>query len=360
MTLACLRDDVRSQAAYVVADARGLIKLDAMENPYALPAVLAPAQQEAFAQHLLQVALNRYPVPGQTALKAALAARAGVPADWSLLLGNGSDEIIAILSTAVARPGAVILAPLPGFVMYEVAARLAGCEFVGVPLQADFTLDVAAMCAAIERHRPAVVWLAHPNNPTGNAFERSAVEQVLAAVVRSGAGVVVIDEAYRPFAEHSWMDRAPQWPSVLVMQTLSKLGLAGLRLGYLAGPSAFLAELDKVRPPYNINVLTEAAAHWLLTEAGALLDAQALRIRADRTQLAAALAEVQGVIQVFASQANFLLFRVAEPAQVMAQLRARGVLIKDVSRAHPLLAGCLRVTVGTADENAAFLAALRF
>jgi len=353
-----LREEIRAQPSYVVAPSAGLVKLDAMENPYPLPASLPDGMREQFAQCLATVALNRYPLPGQAELKAQLATRAGVPAGFGLLLGNGSDEIIAMLSSAVARPGAVILAPLPGFVMYEASARLAGCTFVGVPLRDDFSLDLDALCLAIHRDRPSVIWLAHPNNPTGNAFEAQAIETILRVAQEAGAGFVVVDEAYRPFTDHSWMPRLAEFPNLLVMQTLSKLGLAGVRLGYVAGRPEVLAELDKVRPPYNINVLTEAAAQWILTHAGAVLDAQAAQIRSDRSDLALALGAIAGVQRVFHSEANFLLFRVAQPAPTMAGLRARGVLIKDVSRAHPLLAGCLRVTVGTAPENAAFLVAL--
>jgi histidinol-phosphate aminotransferase len=347
----------------VVAPSAGLVKLDAMENPYPLPASLPQALREQFAECLAQVALNRYPLPGQAALKAQLARRAGVPADFELLLGNGSDEIIAMLSSAVARPGAVIVAPVPGFVMYDVSARLAGCRFVGVPLQDDFALNLDVLCHTIRRECPALIWLAYPNNPTGNAFDAQAIETVLRVAQEAGAGFVVLDEAYRPFTTHSWMSRLVDFPNLLVMQTLSKLGLAGVRLGYVAGRPEVLAELDKVRPPYNINVLTEAAAHWVLEQAGEVLDAQAGRIRSDRAVLASSLGEIAGVEQVFPSEANFLLFRVAlpdhTPARTIEALRARGVLIKDVSRAHPLLTGCLRVTVGTAEENAVFLHALR-
>jgi histidinol dehydrogenase len=358
-----VRADVLSQPSYVVSASAGLVKLDAMENPYPLPASLPLGLREQFAECLAQVALNRYPLPGQAGLKAQLARRAGVPNGFELLLGNGSDEIIAMLSSAVARPGAVIVAPVPGFVMYDVSARLAGCRFVGVPLQDDFALDLDALCRTIRRECPALIWLAFPNNPTGNTFDARAIETVLRVAQEAGAGFVVLDEAYRPFTSHSWMARLVDFPNLLVMQTLSKLGLAGVRLGYVAGRPEVLAELDKVRPPYNINVLTEAAAHWVLDQAGAVLDAQAARIRADRTVLASALSVVPGVQQVFPSEANFLLFRVSlpdhSPAGTMEALRARGVLIKDVSRAHPLLTGCLRVTVGTAEENAVFLHALR-
>ena len=343
-----VRIDVRQMAAYHVPDSTGYVKLDAMENPYRLPDAL----RDELARRLAAVALNRYPVPTYARLKDTIAATQRVPEGFSLVLGNGSDELIAMLSTLVARPDAAILAPTPGFVMYELSARLAGCRFVGVPLRADFSLDLPAMSAAIAQHRPAVVYLAYPNNPTGNCFD----DAVVAEILRIAPGLVVVDEAYQPFAQDSWLPRLAEHDNLAVMRTVSKLGLAGLRLGYLVGRVDLLAELDKVRPPYNVNVLTEAAAAFALEHHDAL-DAQADRIRAARRAVYDALSRLPGV-QPFPSRANFILFRVADPQHVMAVLRQRRVLIKDVSRQHPLLAGCLRVTVGTLEENRAFLAAL--
>ena len=343
-----MRPDVRAAAVYHVPDATGYVKLDAMENPYRLPEAL----RDELGRRLAAVALNRYPVPTYARLKDTIAATQRVPEGFSLVLGNGSDELIAMLSTLVAQPGATLLAPVPGFVMYEASARLAGCRFVGVPLRADFSLDLPAMSAAIAETRPAVVYLAYPNNPTGNCFD----DAVIAEILRIAPGLVVVDEAYQPFAQDSWLPRLAEHDNLAVMRTVSKLGLAGLRLGYLAGRPDLVAELDKVRPPYNINVLTEAAAAFAL-EHHDVLDAQADRIRAARRGVYDALAGLPGV-QPFPTRANFILFRVAEPQAVMAALRERRVLIKDVSRAHPLLAGCLRVTVGTLEENRAFVAAL--
>lgn len=343
-----VRPDVLEMPAYQVPDATGLVKLDAMENPYRLPESL----RDELGRRLAALDLNRYPVPSYTALKAAIAATQQVPAGFDLLLGNGSDEIIAMLSQAVARPGACILAPMPGFVMYAASARLAGVEFVGVPLKSDFSLDLPAMSAAIARHKPALVWLAWPNNPTGNCFD----EAVVAEILRIAPGLVVLDEAYQPFAQDSWLGRLPEHDNLAVMRTASKVGLAGLRLGWLAGAPGLVAQLDKVRPPYNVNVLTEAAACFAL-EHHAVLDAQADRLRGARRGLYDALARMPGV-QPFPSRANFILFRVEDAAGTFAGLKGRGVLIKDVSRQHPLLAGCLRVTVGSLDENRAFLQAL--
>jgi histidinol-phosphate aminotransferase len=237
--------------------------------------------------------------------------------------------------------------------MYEMSSRFDGCRHVGVPLKDDFSLDRDRMLAALREHSPAVVFIAYPNNPTGNLFDRSAIE----AVLQAAPGLVVIDEAYLPFAQNTFMPQLRRWPNLLVLRTLSKLGLAGIRLGYLAGDPEWIAEFDKLRPPYNVNVLTLATADLML-ENLSILDAQAAMLRSERSKLAAALQATRGVT-AFPSAANFILFRVAAPDRVFAGLKERGILIKNVSAMHPLLAGCLRVTVGTAAENEAFIKALR-
>ena len=340
LNLEVLRDDVRAIDAYAAPNATGLIKLDAMENPFPLPPGLM--QQ-----------LNRYPLSDPRGFKERLARAMGVPEGMQLMLGNGSDELIHLVIQACARPEAVVLAPWPGFVMYEMSARFNRCRFVGVPLAPDFSLDAPALMAAIEEHKPAVVFIAHPNNPTGNLFDRAVVEEV----IRVAPGLVVVDEAYLPFAQDTWMPQLPRLGNLLVLRTMSKLGLAGIRLGYLVGHPDWIMQFDKVRPPYNVNVLTLAAAELML-ENLPILDAQAATLRAERTRLATALMESHGVV-AFPSSANFILFRVDKADRVFAALKERGILIKNVSHMHPLLDGCLRVTVGTAAENQAFIKALR-
>jgi histidinol-phosphate aminotransferase len=347
--LAVLRDDVRAISAYAVPSAAGLIKLDAMENPFQLP----PALTQKLGERLGRTPLNRYPLSDPRSFKERLARAMGVPAGMQLMLGNGSDELIHLVIQACARPDAVVLSPAPSFVMYEMSARFNRCRFVGVPLQPDFTLDGPALVAAVEQHRPAVVFISHPNNPTGNLFDRAVVEEVL----RVAPGVVVLDEAYLPFAQDTWMPQLASQPNLLVLRTLSKLGLAGIRLGYLVGHPDWIGEFDKLRPPYNVNVLTLEAADLMLENLD-VLDGQASTLRAERGRLAAALAETPGVV-AFPSSANFILFRVREPDRVFAALKERGILIKNVARMHPLLEGCLRVTVGTSAENQAFIKALR-
>ena len=350
-----IRADVRALSAYHVQDASGLVKLDAMENPY----TLSPELQRQLGERLGAIALNRYPVPSYAALKAAIRNKLGVPAGFDVILGNGSDELISIVSVACAKPGAKVLAPVPGFVMYAMSAQLAGLEFVGVPLQADLTLDLPAMLDAVRKHRPAVTYLAYPNNPTGNLFELDAMLAIIHEV--GDTGIVIVDEAYQPFAGTSFMPRLPEFPNVIVMRTVSKLGLAGIRLGYMSAAPELLAEFDKVRPPYNINVLSEATAEFLL-EHSEILDTQAAHICSERSQLAASMKAMAGV-EVFPSSANFILIRITQPGisgtQVFERLLTHKVLVKNVGKMHALLENCLRITVSTPLENALFLAALQ-
>ncbi|MBR7747113.1 histidinol-phosphate transaminase [Undibacterium baiyunense] len=353
-----IRADVRALSAYHVPDATGLLKLDAMENPY----TLTPALQQALAKRLSETALNRYPVPNYLAMKEALKTNFGVPDGYDLVLGNGSDELIAMISIACAKPGAKVLAPMPGFVMYAMSAQFAGMEFVGVPLNADFTLDKAAMLAAIAEHRPAITYLAYPNNPTGTLFDVADMEEIISAV--GDSGVVIVDEAYQPFAQTSFMSRLPEFSNLVVMRTVSKLGLAGIRLGYMSASAALLQEFDKVRPPYNVNVLTEAAILCLLEHAD-VFEQQAAQLRAQRSQLSSQLTSLPGV-EVFPSAANFLLIRLSNPEksetygnEVFTKLLEQKILVKNVGKMHALLQNCLRITVSTPEENAQFLNAFR-
>ncbi|RZL96092.1 MAG: histidinol-phosphate transaminase [Variovorax sp.] len=346
-----IRADVQSMHAYAVQDARGLLKLDAMENPYGLP----PGLQAELGARLGALALNRYPGDRGNDLKRALAAHAQVPAGFELMLGNGSDELISLLAMACDLPGATIVAPVPGFVMYAMSAQLQGLRFVGVPLTADFELDEPAMLAAIAQDKPAILYLAYPNNPTANLWDEAVVDRLIAAQGAQG-GLVVIDEAYQPFAGKSCIGKIARHGHVLLMRTLSKFGLAGVRLGYMVGPASLIAEIDKVRPPYNISVLNCECALFALEHAQ-VFEAQAAEIRAGRARILTALSGMPGV-RHWPSDANMVLVRVPDATKTFEGMKARGVLVKNVSKMHPLLANCLRLTVGTADENAQMLAAL--
>jgi histidinol-phosphate aminotransferase len=346
------RPDVRAMHAYVVQDAKGYIKLDAMENPFSLPLEL----QAALGQRLGAVALNRYPGTRVNDLHAALRSYAQVPPGMGLVLGNGSDELISLLSVACAQPGAVALAPLPGFVMYEAFAKQTGMRFVGVPLTPDFELDGPAMLAAIAEHQPALTYIAYPNNPTANLWDDATIEQIVQAVAANGQGLVIIDEAYQPFASQSYLGRLAQHPHVLLMRTLSKFGLAGVRLGYMMGRADLIEQVEKVRPPYNVSVLNIEAALFALEHADEFAR-QAEIIKSERERLMAALAAMPGA-KAYPSQANMILVRVNNSAAVFEALKARGILIKNVAGLHRLLANCVRLTVGLPAENDAMIAAL--
>lgn len=344
--------------AYAIQDARGLTKLDAMENPFSLP----PHLQHDLGVRLSKVALNRYPVDCVPPLINALKNYAQVPTGYALMLGNGSDELISLIAMACDIPGAKILAPVPGFVMYEMSAKLQGLQFVGVPLTRDFELDEAAMLEAIATHKPAITYLAYPNNPTANLWNDAVIEKIIEAC-KSINGIVVMDEAYQPFASRSYIDRITNHSHVLLMRTLSKFGLAGVRLGYLIGPEALVHEIDKVRPPYNISALNAETALFALEHAAVFAE-QAAVLRSERERLQQALRTMSAVIpglKAFASEANMMLVRVPDEVgadAVFSGMKQRGVLIKNVSKMHALLHNCLRLTVGTPQENTLLLKAL--
>ncbi len=354
--LSHIRQDVQSMHAYAIQDSVGMVKLDAMENPYTLP----PGLQAQLGERLGKLAINRYPGARVEDLKTALRQYAQVPTDYGLMLGNGSDELISLLAMACDVPGGKILAPLPGFVMYAMSAQLQGLQFIGVPLTADFELDETAMLAAIDKEKPAITYIAYPNNPTANLWDEGVIKKIIAACAQYG-GMVVMDEAYQPFSSQSWITQIHAAPeanaNVLLMRTLSKFGLAGVRLGYMTGPAALINEIDKLRPPYNISVLNCECALFAL-ENKEEFSRQAQEIIAQRAMLLEAIGRMPGA-QAIKSDANMFLVRMADAARVFAQLKQRGVLVKNVSAMHPLLANTLRISVGTPAENQLLLAALQ-
>ena len=343
-----LRADVQGMHGYAVQPSAGLVKVDTMENPFRLPDAL----RRELGERLAEVALNRYPAERGDVLRAELAKHANMPAGCDITLGNGSDELISLLTLAADVPGNVVMAPLPGFVMYELAAKLQGLKFVGVPLTPEFELDGPAMLAAVREHQPALLYLAYPNNPTANLWN----DDVIDALIEAAPGLVVIDEAYQPFASRDSLARLRRHEHVLLMRTMSKFGLAGVRIGYLMGRKPLIAEIDKLRPPFNISVLNCEAALFALEHADEYAR-QAATIRAERDKLLRELQALPGV-EPFPSEANMILARVPDAKRVFEGMRARGVLIKNVSGLHPLLANCVRITIGTPEENPQTLAAL--
>jgi histidinol-phosphate aminotransferase len=345
------RKEVLAMSAYKVADADGLIKLDAMENPYTWPEDI----KTAWLDVLKDCPLNRYPDPEARQLTQTIKRLNQIADRFEVLLGNGSDEIIQLLLMALPETASV-LAPAPGFVMYKQLSDCLGLNYLGIPLLADsFDLDLPAMLAAIEQHQPAVIFLAYPNNPTGNLFSAASILEI----INAANGLVVIDEAYAPFADASFINALDQYDNLLVMRTVSKLGLAGLRLGYLIGHPAIIEQLHKIRLPYNINSLTQLSADFALSNKG-LFDLQTQAICAERAIVFKQLNELDG-ITAYPSAANFILFRTPQnkASDIFLSIKRQGVLIKNMSAQGGLLSECLRVTIGKPDENLAFLTALR-
>jgi histidinol-phosphate aminotransferase len=348
-----IRPEIQAMHAYPVADATGLVKLDLMESPYGLPQELAAEVGRVVAR----LSLNRYPVPTAERLRALIREVMQVPAGCDVLLGNGSDECIQYITASVAREGAVVMAPTPSFAMFAMQAFFYRLRFVGMPLREDFTFDVDAFLAALATERPALVWIAYPNNPTGNAFPVADIERVL----RAAPGLVVIDEAYQPFAGGTFMPRLAEFENLVVMRTVSKIGMAGLRLGYVCGRPEWIEAFNKARSPFNVNVVTEAVAVRLL-ENKKVLDAQAAQVLAERDRLRPLLERLPG-LTVYPSVANFFLVRVAGAAgagtRVFERLRTQGVLVRNFSGGAPALENCLRLSIGTPEENRILLNAMR-
>ncbi len=346
-----IRKEIQQLSAYHVPDSKGMVKLDAMENPYGWPDEL----KNAWLEVLRDVEVNRYPDPSGMALVDCLREMEAIPESQSVMLGNGSDELIQILAMAMATPGASMLAPEPGFVMYSMIAKFVGMNYYPVALNPDFSLDMPAMLAMIQLHQPAIIFIAYPNNPSGNLWDRAEIETIL----DKATGIVVVDEAYAPFAADTFMPDLEGYTNLLVMRTLSKFGLAGLRLGYLCGSSELLEEFNKIRLPYNINSLTQKTAEFCLLHKP-VFDEQALAIRNERTSMIAKLEALNG-LKVFPSEANFILFRTekGQADRIFAALKVQNILIKNLSPVAGLLQDCLRVTVGKPDENTAFMKALR-
>lgn len=346
-----IKPAIQDLQAYHVADSEGLIKLDAMENPYPWSDEI----KDQWLDSLRDADINRYPDPQSRKLEKTLRHTLSIPDNLSILLGNGSDELIQIIAMAVAKPGSKLLAPEPGFVMYKMICQFLGLDYIGVSLTEDFELDKKAMLSAIEQHQPAVIFLACPNNPTGNIFNKEVINEI----IESSSGLIVVDEAYHIFSGMSYVNDLDKHNNVLLMRTLSKVGLAGLRLGYLLGDKQWLDEFDKIRLPYNINALTQVSAGFFLQHYHELQQ-QAEKIITAREKLFNELSRLDG-IKVFPGSANFLLFRSLNHSadDIFNSLLDSGVLIKKLHGSHPLLEQCLRVTVGKDDENDAFITALR-
>lgn len=332
-----VKKEVASLRAYQAKEIPCRVKLDANESPYGFAESLTA---------LKKIRTNRYPDPEAKALKAVLAKDLGVKPQ-NLLQGNGSDELIYYL---IATFGGTVLYPVPTFSMYGIISQALGEKKREIPLDRDFDIDLDPMIAAVRKERPKLVFLSSPNNPTGNCFSSEKILKIIA----ESKGLVVVDEAYQPFAsEKGFVPLLRDYKNLVIMRTLSKIGLAALRFGFIIADEAIIEEVNKVRLPFNVNALSQAVAVEALKKKKAL-KAAIQEIAAERDRMFLAMENIKGVTP-FPSEANFILFRVREPQKVYGRLLDNGILVRDISNA---VSGCLRVTVGTPKENVLFLRAL--
>ncbi len=354
---ALLRRELADLAAYIPADPPGIaVRLDANEAP----APPSPRVAEVARRAIAEVALERYPDARATRLRAALASRTGAKPE-DLLVGSGSDELIALLATTLARPRgeapqATMLTPVPTFVMYRVTARGHGLKPVEVPLDQGWDLDVAMMARAVEVMRPNLVFVASPNNPTGNRMSQDRIERLLEVAHES---FVVLDEAYVDYCGASLRGLRARFPHMGVLRTLSKVGLAALRVGWLEADPELVREIDKARQPFNLSATSQAAAAAVLEDAWDDVRAMVDGVVAERARVATAIGAMPG-FEVTPSDANFVWVKAPRPAQeVWEQLRDRGVLVRSFHATGGRLARQLRVTIGRAGDNDRMLEALR-
>jgi len=346
-----VRPEIRELHAYQVGKADNLIKLDNMENPYDWDESI----KRGWLQRVQAESLNRYPNPEATELQKRLRLAMNIPAGVDLLLGNGSDELIQIICMALAKPGAALLSVSPAFAMYKMISAFTGLEYRSVDLNEDFSLNLQAVLAEIKQSQPALVFLAYPNNPTGNLFDEAEV----CKIIEASPGLVVIDEAYYAFADSSFDKYLSKYDNMIVMRTVSKMGLAGLRLGYMMGAPEWIAEFNKVRMPFNINCLTQASVSYAL-ENVAMFDKQTQQLCESRDKLFAEMQKIRS-IHCYPSKTNFILFKTeaGQATRIFEGIKVGGVLIKNLSPNGGALTDCLRVTIGTEEQNAAFLCALQ-
>ncbi|MDU4438522.1 MAG: histidinol-phosphate transaminase [Neisseria sp.] len=348
-----IRDDIKAMSAYRIADLpEGFIKLDAMESPYH-PFARFPELSNEWLRLIAQAPIQLYPNPAASGLQETLRKAFGIPEAASIALGNGSDELIQFLTLLVAQSGATMLAVEPSFVMYRHNAELYGMNYVGVPLNEDFTLDLPAVLSAIEKHQPALIFIAYPNNPTGVCFRREEVE----AIIRAAQGIVVVDEAYGAFSRDSFLPQAGSVENLVVMRTISKIGFAGLRIGYAAGNPAVMGELAKILPPYNMNQLSLATAKFALQHHDAIQTTIDI-LKAERERVFCELSAI-GRLKAFPSEANFITVRVPDADALFNTLKENRILIKKLHGTHPLLAQCVRITIGSPEQNDAVLDIIR-
>ena len=344
-----IKEQIRKQQAYPIEEQSCRIKLDANENPY----TIAPSQQNRIFEQLKTISLNRYPDPASTDLREQFAQYFGIDKDM-LMIGNGSDELIQVLLTAFdSSSSGGVITPVPTFAMYRIIAVNTGHSIIEVPLNDQFDLDRENILDAMSRNKPHLIFLSYPNNPTGNLFDSGIIEEILT----KSDGIVVVDEAYVNFSEKSFLPELDRWDNLVILRTLSKVGFAAIRLGFLIGKPSLVHELNKVRLPYNLNALSQAVGLFFLKYEDEL-QKKIDSIILSRQHLFNELTDIDG-IHPYHSDSNFILFSCAhDKNRLYRELLKKGILIKNFTSPDSLK-DCFRVTVGSNEENREFLEALR-
>ena len=336
--------NIFEQRGYITPEVTGAIKMSANENPISL--------QEPFKKKLMEemsrVDFNRYPEAGALKLRDRFAQYYGVDKDM-VMLGNGSDELIQTLCITLKGKIKGVLVPVPTFSMYKIIAVNTGNKVVEVPLDKNFDLDCNAIIGQIKEKSPALVFLSYPNSPTGNLFSRDKIE----VIIKKSPGIVIVDEAYAIFSGQTLLPLLKKYDNLIFLNTLSKLGLASMRLGFLIGNRDIVVQLDKVRLPFNVNSLSQIAANFFLDNQDEFYR-QVAEIIKRREELYWDLKEIAG-IKLYPSQANFIFFSCAfDSDRIYNKLVAEGIIVKNLN-IPPLMPNCMRVTVGNRKENEAFL-----
>ena len=344
-----IREEIIRQEGYHADVVSCRIKLDANESPF----TLSPSLTDALFEKMKRVRLNRYPEPGSPVIRERFARYYGVKQDM-LMVGNGSDELIQLLCSALSDTNPAVMTPVPAFAMYRFISLNAGRTVTEVPLEAKtFELNVDAMLDQMAQKSPALVFISYPNAPTGNCFHKKNIE----AVIAKSTGIVVVDEAYGIFSGKTLIPLLEKYDNLVILKTLSKVGLAAMRIGFLIGQPSLVRELDKVRLPYNINALSQVAANFYIDQQ-AFFSAQVAEVVKGRNELFEALRKIEG-FHPYPTDANFIFLRCDLDAdRIHRDLIARGVLIKNLS-GPGVLKNCMRVTVGSREENEEFLEALK-
>ncbi len=333
-----IKPQIKKIKAYSVEDFPCRIKLDANESPYSFR-----INQNA----LKQLQTNRYPDPEAKELRRLLAKQWKVRAE-NILHGNGSDELIYYIITTFRGP---VLFPYPTFSMYDIISRAAGEKVISVPLNRDFDLDLDSILKSIKTQKPGIIFLSSPNNPTGNSFSRDKILKT----IKSSKGIVIVDEAYQPFSKSkSLIPEISGHKNLIILRSLSKIGLAALRLGFMIANNEIIKEVSKVRLPFNISSTSQALAIDIMTNTK-ILKKRLEIIKSEKDRLYRELLKIDGITP-YPSEANFILIRVKNAKKVFKSLIKDGILIRDISNT---LNNCIRVTVGKPGENRMFLKSLR-